>query len=218
MHFFHISGTLQFHHPPGLVSGLPVSSIKFRGLWDTELWVWSHRVDELILLWSRIWKNIAIILTLPIILMCDLSVGAHSSGIPSVCKQVVSVETTRDIEWATYTCTLGFQVFGKWRQSLAPSLSHRVSSSLLPSLFLQVCVFLCWFHRPLLSPPQACGPMGQTALTSTLSAGVTIRVSWSLATTLGRSTSLHTPVHSSGWDLRCHATVTSGPFRRRFSS
>lgn len=35
------------------------------------------------------------------------------SGIPSVCKQVVSVETTRDIEWATYTCTLGFQVFGK---------------------------------------------------------------------------------------------------------
>lgn len=38
-----------------------------------------------------------------------------SSGIPSVCKQVVSVETTRDIEWATHTCTLGFQVFGKWR-------------------------------------------------------------------------------------------------------
>ncbi|XP_029982643.1 echinoderm microtubule-associated protein-like 1 isoform X3 [Sphaeramia orbicularis] len=34
--------------------------------------------------------------------------------IPSVCKQVVSVETTRDIEWSTYTCTLGFQVFGLW--------------------------------------------------------------------------------------------------------
>ncbi|XP_013869483.1 echinoderm microtubule-associated protein-like 1 isoform X3 [Austrofundulus limnaeus] len=34
--------------------------------------------------------------------------------IPSVCKQVVSVETTRDIDWATYTCTLGFQVFGLW--------------------------------------------------------------------------------------------------------
>ncbi|XP_028250790.1 echinoderm microtubule-associated protein-like 1 isoform X2 [Parambassis ranga] len=34
--------------------------------------------------------------------------------IPSVCKQVVSVETTRDIEWVTYTCTLGFQVFGLW--------------------------------------------------------------------------------------------------------
>uniref|UniRef100_A0A8C4HTX0 EMAP like 1 n=1 Tax=Dicentrarchus labrax TaxID=13489 RepID=A0A8C4HTX0_DICLA len=34
--------------------------------------------------------------------------------IPSVCKQVVSVETTRDIEWATYTCTLGFHVFGLW--------------------------------------------------------------------------------------------------------
>ncbi|XP_056128797.1 echinoderm microtubule-associated protein-like 1 [Lampris incognitus] len=31
--------------------------------------------------------------------------------IPSVCKQVVSVETTRDIPWATFTCTLGFQVF-----------------------------------------------------------------------------------------------------------
>ncbi|KAM4624799.1 echinoderm microtubule-associated protein-like 1 isoform 2-T2 [Polymixia lowei] len=34
--------------------------------------------------------------------------------IPSVCKQVVSMETTRDISWATYTCTLGFQVFGLW--------------------------------------------------------------------------------------------------------
>ncbi|KAM4542387.1 echinoderm microtubule-associated protein-like 1 isoform 7-T7 [Odontesthes bonariensis] len=34
--------------------------------------------------------------------------------IPSVCKQVVSVETTRDIEWVTCTCTLGFQIFGLW--------------------------------------------------------------------------------------------------------
>ncbi|XP_042630529.1 echinoderm microtubule-associated protein-like 1 isoform X1 [Cyprinus carpio] len=34
--------------------------------------------------------------------------------IPSVCKQVVSVETTRDIEWATFTCILGFHVFGLW--------------------------------------------------------------------------------------------------------
>ncbi|XP_058605619.1 echinoderm microtubule-associated protein-like 1 isoform X4 [Onychostoma macrolepis] len=34
--------------------------------------------------------------------------------IPSVCKQVVSVETTRDIEWATFTCTLSFHVFGLW--------------------------------------------------------------------------------------------------------
>ncbi|CAG10528.1 unnamed protein product [Tetraodon nigroviridis] len=34
--------------------------------------------------------------------------------IPSVCKQVASVETTRDIEWATYTCPLGFHVFGLW--------------------------------------------------------------------------------------------------------
>uniref|UniRef100_A0A672RF57 HELP domain-containing protein n=1 Tax=Sinocyclocheilus grahami TaxID=75366 RepID=A0A672RF57_SINGR len=34
--------------------------------------------------------------------------------IPSVCKQVVSVETTRDIEWASFTCTLGFHVFGLW--------------------------------------------------------------------------------------------------------
>ncbi|XP_058844082.1 echinoderm microtubule-associated protein-like 1 isoform X2 [Acipenser ruthenus] len=34
--------------------------------------------------------------------------------IPSACKQVVSVEATRDIEWASCTCTLGFQVFGLW--------------------------------------------------------------------------------------------------------
>lgn len=36
------------------------------------------------------------------------------AGVPSACKQVVSVETTRDIEWATYTCTLGFHVFGEF--------------------------------------------------------------------------------------------------------
>ncbi|TSN67131.1 Echinoderm microtubule-associated protein-like 1 [Bagarius yarrelli] len=34
--------------------------------------------------------------------------------IPSVCKQVVSMETIRDIQWATFTCTLGFHVFGLW--------------------------------------------------------------------------------------------------------
>ncbi|XP_056667259.1 echinoderm microtubule-associated protein-like 1 isoform X7 [Monodelphis domestica] len=34
--------------------------------------------------------------------------------VPAACKQVVSVETTRDIEWVTYTCTLGFHVFGVW--------------------------------------------------------------------------------------------------------
>ncbi|XP_041121888.1 echinoderm microtubule-associated protein-like 1 isoform X3 [Polyodon spathula] len=34
--------------------------------------------------------------------------------VPSACKQVVSVEATRDIEWASCTCTLGFQVFGLW--------------------------------------------------------------------------------------------------------
>uniref|UniRef100_A0A4W3JWG1 EMAP like 1 n=2 Tax=Callorhinchus milii TaxID=7868 RepID=A0A4W3JWG1_CALMI len=33
---------------------------------------------------------------------------------PSVCKQVVSVENVRDADWATYTCTLGFNVFGVW--------------------------------------------------------------------------------------------------------
>ncbi|XP_075567904.1 echinoderm microtubule-associated protein-like 1 isoform X6 [Pelecanus crispus] len=44
----------------------------------------------------------------------QLSVMRYSPGIPSACKQVVSVETTRDLEWATYTCTLGFHVFGVW--------------------------------------------------------------------------------------------------------
>ncbi|XP_074852634.1 echinoderm microtubule-associated protein-like 1 isoform X4 [Carettochelys insculpta] len=44
----------------------------------------------------------------------QLSVMRYSPGIPSACKQVVSVETTRDIEWVTYTCTLGFHVFGVW--------------------------------------------------------------------------------------------------------
>ncbi|XP_063804434.1 echinoderm microtubule-associated protein-like 1 isoform X4 [Pseudophryne corroboree] len=34
--------------------------------------------------------------------------------IPAACKQVVSVETTRDLDWATHTCTLGFHVFGVW--------------------------------------------------------------------------------------------------------
>ncbi|MGH0178724.1 UNVERIFIED_CONTAM: hypothetical protein FKN15_018677 [Acipenser sinensis] len=43
----------------------------------------------------------------------QLSVMRYSPGIPSACKQVVSVEATRDIEWASCTCTLGFQVFGE---------------------------------------------------------------------------------------------------------
>ncbi|XP_034050852.1 echinoderm microtubule-associated protein-like 1 [Thalassophryne amazonica] len=34
--------------------------------------------------------------------------------IPSACKHVVSVETPRDLQWATCTCPLGFQVFGLW--------------------------------------------------------------------------------------------------------
>uniref|UniRef100_A0A8C3T6T7 EMAP like 1 n=1 Tax=Chelydra serpentina TaxID=8475 RepID=A0A8C3T6T7_CHESE len=47
--------------------------------------------------------------------------------IPSACKQVVSVETTRDIEWVTYTCILGFHVFGKFFLS---SLSQTYDSLL----------------------------------------------------------------------------------------
>lgn len=35
----------------------------------------------------------------------------------------MSVEATRDIEWATYTCTLGFHVFGK-----GPSMSLPLNS------------------------------------------------------------------------------------------
>lgn len=42
---------------------------------------------------------------------------------------MVSVETTRDVEWATYTCTLGFQVFGEWRLLPSPSLCLRVVTS-----------------------------------------------------------------------------------------
>lgn len=112
-----------------------------------------------------------------------------SSGIPSVCKQVVSVETTRDIEWASYTCTLGFQVFGKWR----PPLTLSASSGACLSFNIHLIHI-----STALSSPQACGPTGQTALTSTLSAGLTIRASWLLEMTLGRSIYSHTPVHSSG--------------------
>lgn len=48
------------------------------------------------------------------------------AGVPSACKQVVSVETTRDIEWATYTCTLGFHVFGEFATDFTGS-NKRVS-------------------------------------------------------------------------------------------
>lgn len=60
------------------------------------------------------------------------------------------------------------------------------------------CAFNRHFRRPLL--PQACGPTAQTAPTSTPCADPTIRASWLPETTLGRSTSSHTPAHSSGWD------------------
>lgn len=61
-----------------------------------------------------------------------------SSGIPSVCKQVVSMETTRDIEWNTYTCTLGFQVFGKWTLFL---LTYVFKVSYICLIFMFLCPF-----------------------------------------------------------------------------
>lgn len=103
-------------------------------------------------------------------------------GIPSVCKQVISVETTRDIEWATYTCTLGFQVFGKRRLLHPPPVGVLMLSYLLISIAF---------------PPQACGPMAQMALTSTLSAGPMTGASWLLEMILEKSVSSHIPVHSS---------------------
>ncbi|KAK6306930.1 hypothetical protein J4Q44_G00220780 [Coregonus suidteri] len=67
--------------------------------------------------------------------------------IPSVCKQVVSVETTRDIPWATSTCTLGFQVFGLWPDGSDGTDINAVSRSNEKQLlvtgddFGKVCLF-----------------------------------------------------------------------------
>lgn len=60
--------------------------------------IWCHKIHEV---------NFS--LTFRAFLCCTTT----SSGIPSVCKQVTSVETTRDLDWATSTCPLGFHVFGK---------------------------------------------------------------------------------------------------------
>ncbi|CAL8286907.1 unnamed protein product [Lota lota] len=54
--------------------------------------------------------------------------------IPSVCKQVVSVETTRDITWATNTCSLGFEVFGLWPDGSDGTDVNAVCSSSKKSL------------------------------------------------------------------------------------
>lgn len=61
---------------------------------------------------------------------------AFSSGIPSVCKQVVSVETTRDIAWATYTCPLGFHVFGNRSPHLKCLMAFLTFLTLSPLLRL----------------------------------------------------------------------------------
>ncbi|XP_055718516.1 echinoderm microtubule-associated protein-like 1 isoform X3 [Salvelinus fontinalis] len=77
--------------------------------------------------------------------------------IPSVCKQVVSVETTRDIPWATSTCTLGFQVFGLWPDGSDGTDINAVSRSNEKQLlvtgddFGKVCLFsypCCHFRAP----------------------------------------------------------------------
>ncbi|XP_071222806.1 echinoderm microtubule-associated protein-like 1 isoform X6 [Salvelinus alpinus] len=77
--------------------------------------------------------------------------------IPSVCKQVVSVETTRDIPWATSTCTLGFQVFGLWPDGSDGTDINAVSRSNEKQLlvtgddFGKVCLFsypCCQFRAP----------------------------------------------------------------------
>ncbi|PIO32757.1 hypothetical protein AB205_0009010, partial [Aquarana catesbeiana] len=45
----------------------------------------------------------------------QLSVMRYSVGdIPSGCKLIRNRSDCKDIDWATYTCVLGFQVFGVW--------------------------------------------------------------------------------------------------------
>uniref|UniRef100_A0A8C8JUS9 Echinoderm microtubule-associated protein-like 1 n=1 Tax=Oncorhynchus tshawytscha TaxID=74940 RepID=A0A8C8JUS9_ONCTS len=87
----------------------------------------------------------------------QLSVIRFAPGIPSVCKQVVSVETTRDIPWATSTCTLGFQVFGLWPDGSDGTDINAVSRSNEKQLlvtgddFGKVCLFsypCCQFRAP----------------------------------------------------------------------
>ncbi|XP_070301365.1 echinoderm microtubule-associated protein-like 1 isoform X3 [Salvelinus sp. IW2-2015] len=77
--------------------------------------------------------------------------------IPSVCKQVVSVETHTDIPWATSTCTLGFQVLGLWPDGSDGTDINAVSRSNEKQLlvtgddFGKVCLFsypCCQFRAP----------------------------------------------------------------------
>lgn len=45
--------------------------------------------------------------------MVILPVSKFKGDIPSGCKLIRNRSDCKDIDWTTYTCVLGFQVFGK---------------------------------------------------------------------------------------------------------
>lgn len=45
--------------------------------------------------------------------MITLPVSEFKGDIPSGCKLIRNRSDCKDINWTTYTCVLGFQVFGK---------------------------------------------------------------------------------------------------------
>lgn len=61
----------------------------------------------------------------------------------------MSVETTRDIEWATYTCTLGFHVFGRdLRMSLPLNFEYAlVHETIPPPGFKDLFLIVYWYEH-----------------------------------------------------------------------
>lgn len=91
-------GTLQLRHPSGLVERQPVPRHQLRRLRDPLLYVLLPLVSRSCFKDRQDVK----------VTFCFFSSGEASSG-----KHVTNMDIVRNVDWATSTCTLGFNTFGR---------------------------------------------------------------------------------------------------------
>lgn len=88
-----LTGTFQLHHTPGLVTWQQLHHVQLWRLWDPLLWV---------LMW---------LLSCVLQVLCVNSC-VFSGDVPNGCNLIRNRSECKDIDWATYTCVLGYHVFG----------------------------------------------------------------------------------------------------------
>ena len=136
------TGTFQLHHTPGLVTRQQLHHVQLWRLWDPLLWVlWLHCTT--VVLWGTLCTCVPVS-------SCDRCV--FSGDVPNGCKLIRNRSECKDINWATYTCVLGYHVFGKHTFTPVPESRavcfhiwyfwQTISNAFVCSYFI-VCVCVC---------------------------------------------------------------------------